>query len=93
MTKPEMTTGQKRECLEFARQFKNVEGFPGGRAFIVDLFLAMLSKAGLTLVDRADFEKLKAQHLDHQPRRPERPCGDCLDGICVMNCGPSAADA
>ncbi len=85
----EMTVGQKRECLRLAEQMKLVHGFPGGTAFVVDLFLASLNKTSLVVVDRAEFERLKGnQVVDHEPKRRERPCGDCVDGICTMNCGP-----
>ncbi len=55
---PEMTTEQKRECLDLASAMERVKMFPGGTAFVTDLFLAAMTKVGLTVVDKAEYDQL-----------------------------------
>lgn len=56
-----MTPAQKQNCLDLAAKLKAVIEYPGGRKFVVDLFLATFSKAGMVVVDAAEWEQLKKQ--------------------------------
>jgi hypothetical protein len=60
MTMPEMTTEQKRECLDLASAMERVKMFPDGTAFVTDLFLAAMTKVGLTVVDKTEYDQLVA---------------------------------
>ena len=60
VTMPEMTTDQKRECLDLASAIDRVKMFPGGTAFVTDLFLAAMTKVGLTIVEKAEYDQLVA---------------------------------
>jgi len=55
-----MTPDQKRECLDLADAIERVKLFPDGTAFVTDLFLAAMTKVGLTIVDKAEYDDLVA---------------------------------
>lgn len=55
-----MTTGQQRGCIALAKQMDRIKTFPGGSALLVDLLLAMAARAGLTLVDKTEWDRLTA---------------------------------
>jgi hypothetical protein len=50
----EMTEEQKQFCVQTAQWMDRIKTFPGGPQFIADMFRAMCSKTGLTVVDEAD---------------------------------------
>lgn len=50
----EMTEEQKQFCVRTGQWLDRIKTFPGGTQFIADLFRAMCSKTGLTVIDEAD---------------------------------------
>lgn len=49
-----MTQEQKEFCVKVAQWMGRVKTFPGGNAFIVDLFTAAISAEGLEVIDKLD---------------------------------------
>lgn len=54
MTAELLTEEQKQFCMRVAQWMERIKTFPGGTAFIVDLFNAAISAEGLTVADAGD---------------------------------------
>jgi len=57
-----MTHEQKLQCLALAEQMEAVKRLPGGVAFVADLFIAAIAGQGLSVVDAAAHDALKAEN-------------------------------
>ena len=44
------------------------------------------------LCNRADCPGRKRSFVPLGLPKREKPCGDCIDGYCTMNCGPRATE-